>query len=384
MPVPSASADGTKAQLSAQSLVGAVIDASLDAVVIADDAGMILRVNPAAGAIFGHALEDMIGQSIGAMIVPPHMRAAHERGMARHAATGEGRVVGKRLELDAWHAEGRTFPVEIQIEQIALGEQQVYAAFIRDLTERKAMEAEMARQRAQLHQQEKLTALGALLGGVAHELNNPLAVVIGRAAILEDALAGTPDERDIVKLRDAANRCHRIVRTFLAMAREPRPMQGQVNLNELLAGTLEFSGYGLRNADIAVEVDYDPAVVAIPGDHDRLVQAFVGLITNAQQALADHPGPRRLRVATALHDTQVQVTIADNGPGIDDAIKDRVFEPFFTTRAFGEGGGHGLAIARGVVESHGGAIAFESKRGQGCAVLVRLPIDPAPAGDAAR
>lgn len=365
----------TATPLSTEMLVGPVIDASLDAVVIADLQGRILRVNPAADAIFGYAPGSMVGRSIGEAIVPQHLRAAHERGLAHHAATGERKVIGQRLNLEACHADGHDFPVELQIEEIQQGEQRVYAAFIRDLTERREIEAEVARQREQLHQQEKLTALGALLGGVAHELNNPLAVVIGRASILEDALAGTAEENTIIKLREAADRCHRIVRTFLAMARDSKPRPGKVSLNDLLAGALEFSAYNLRNSKIDVTTDFDGALGQVPGDYDQLVQAFVGLIVNARQALDQHDGSRRLSIQTRLSGQLATVQIEDNGPGISKADRARVFEPFFTTKAFGEGGGSGLAIAKGIFESHGGTIAIDDAKGGGCIINVTLPIE---------
>jgi len=359
--------------LSTEALVGPVIDASLDAVVIADLEGRILRVNPAAEAIFGHAPGSMVGRSIGDAIVPGHLRAAHDRGMAHHAATGERKVIGRRLELEALHGDGHLFPVEIQIEEVQQGEQRVYAAFVRDLTERRAMEAEVARQRERIHEQEKLAALGTLLGGVAHELNNPLAVVIGRAAILEDALAGTAEARTVLKLREAANRCHRIVRTFLAMARDSRPRMGEVQLDDLLAGVLEFAGYNLRAAGITVTSAFDPALGAIRGDYDQLVQAFVGLVLNAQQAMETHDGPRTLHVATMGGGGMATIRIEDSGPGIAAEARARVFEPFFTTRAFGAGGGSGLAVARGIFESHGGTIIIDPAVRRGCAIVVTLP-----------
>lgn len=360
--------------LSTEALVGPVIDASLDAVVIADLSGIILRVNPAADAIFGHAPGAMIGKSIGDAIVPPHLRKAHDRGLAHHAATGDRKVIGRRLELEAWHVQGHCFPVEIQIEEIEQGKQRVYAAFIRDLSQQRAMEAELARQRELIHQQEKLSALSNMLGGVAHELNNPLAVVIGRAAILEDVLAGTSDEKTVVKLREAAERCSRIVRTFLAVSRNSNPRPGQVDLNDLLAGAIEFNGFNLRNSNIAVSTEFDPAVERITGDYDQLAQAFIGLIINAQQALHEHCGLRTLTVQTMRADDHVTIRIADNGPGIAPDVRARAFEPFFTTKAFGEGGGSGLAIARGIFESHKGTIAIDDNASSGCAIVVTLPV----------
>ena len=355
--------------LTPERFTSAVLDASLEAVVIADLEGRIIRANPAATRLFG----DLIGRTIGESIVPPHMRAAHERGFAHHVATGERRVIGKRLELEAVHAEGHVFPIEIQLEEITQGEDRVFAAFVRDLTDRRAMEAEVVRQRELIHQNEKLAALGTLLGGVAHELNNPLAVVIGRASILENSLAGTGDEATVRKLRDAADRCHRILKTFLAVAKQNKPRRGAVDLNDLIEGALEFTAYGLRQNQIAVGKWLDPELGMIDGDRDQLTQVLVGLILNAQRALAAHDGPRSLTLRAQGDGAFVTVRVEDNGPGLSKALQARVFEPFFTTKAFGDGGGMGLSLARGIIEGHGGSIAFDPKQTSGCAVIVTLP-----------
>jgi len=356
-----------EAQQLAEDMVGSVIDASLDAVIIAGLEGVILRINPAAERLFG----PITGKTIAEGIVPPAYRAAHERGFARHVATGEHKVIGKRLELEALDRNGRVFPIEIQIEEVLQGHRRVIASFIRDLTERKAMEAEVAHQRETIHQQEKATALATLLSGVAHELNNPLAIVLGRAALLEERLAGTADERSIHKLREAADRCHRIVKTFLAMAREGQSRKEPIALNALLEGALDFAAYGLRQAAITVETALDANLPLVEGDYDLLAQAFVGIIINAQHALERVEGGRSLTVRTLRVGGRVEVCIVDNGAGMDAALRDRVFEPFFTTKEFGAGGGRGLSIARGVFEAHGGNIVVGP--GPGCMIVVTLP-----------
>ena len=141
----------------------------------------------------------------------------------------------------------------------------------------------------------------------------------------------------------------------------------------MLEGALEFTAYELRNSKVAVSTEFDPALQVIQGDHDQLVQAFVGLIVNSKQALDNQEGLRTLKVSTALDAQHITVRIADNGSGIPADVQARVFEPFFTTKAFGEGGGNGLAIARGIFESHGGTIAIDGAAGDGCAIAVTLP-----------
>lgn len=356
-------------------LIGSVIDASLDAVIMADEHSRIIRINPAAVAIFGHEASAIVGRTIGDVIVPAHLRAAHERGFAHHVEHGGRRMLGKRVELEALHARGHSFPIEIQIEEITRNGRRIFAAFVRDLSQRRAMEAEMAQQREQLHQSEKLAAMTTLLAGVAHELNNPLAIVIGRAVILQDALAGTDEEKTLRKLQDAADRCRRIVKTFLAVAQQGKPKRIEVELNQLLEGALEFSAFDLRQRRIAIGKFLDPNIGTINGDHDQLAQVFVGLILNAKRALSNYALPRKMTIRTSKSAGFATVRVEDNGPGLDPSLLTRVFEPFFTTKAFGEGGGMGLSIARGIIEAHGGTIGFDTSVKEGCAVVVTMPLD---------
>ena len=226
--------------------------------------------------------------------------------------------------------------------------------------ERRRFEQELDRQREALHQSEKMTALGTLLTGVAHELNNPLAVVVGRSAILAEALEGTLHERGIGKLRDAADRCSRIVKTFLAMARRSGPRRSTVDINELLESALDVTTYGLRTAGVTLVSECDPALPLTHADGDQIVQIFMNLIINAQHALAAaHQGvARRLTIATR-HDPVaevIRVTIADNGPGVPPHLASRIFDPFFTTKEMGQGTGMGLAVSRGMAEAQGGTL----------------------------
>jgi len=242
--------------------------------------------------------------------------------------------------------------------------------------ERRQLEEELARQREALHQSEKLTALGTLLAGVAHELNNPLAVVVGRSAILAEALEGTPHARGIGKLRDAADRCSRIVKTFLAMARRSGPRRATIDLNELVESALDVTAYGLRSTGITVSCDLDPDLPLTHADGDQIVQILMNLIINAQHALATHDGAeRRLTIATRRGSAAetIQVVVADNGPGVPTAIQGRIFDPFFTTKEIGQGTGMGLAVSRGMAEAQGGTLELLPSQ-TGAAFQLRLPI----------
>ena len=253
-----------------------------------------------------------------------------------------------------------------------------------DLTERKRAEAEIARQRAALHQRDKMSALGSLLAGVAHELNNPLSVVVGQSLLLEETAADPKMKARAGKVRQAADRCARIVKTFLAMVRQRPPRHAAVDLNALVEGALDLVAYALRTGDIRVRCELANGLPPLWGDPDQLNQVVVNLIVNAQQALIDRPGGRELAIRTSLLDAEggggarLRLEVADNGPGVPEALRGRIFEPFFTTKPEGVGTGIGLSGCRGIVEAHGGRIAIEDRpAGGGAAFVVTLPADAA-------
>ncbi|WP_205854720.1 hybrid sensor histidine kinase/response regulator [Piscinibacter defluvii] len=235
-------------------------------------------------------------------------------------------------------------------------------------------EAELARQREALHQSEKLSALGSLLAGVAHELNNPLTVVVGRAMQLEEQAASATDRERAQAIRSAAERCTRIVRTFLAMARRQDAVRSATDLNAVLRGALELLGYQLHSGAVLVRTQLDPALPRVLADADQLSQVFLNLLMNAQQAMAGQPGERRLRVRSRRHGGQVRMEVEDNGPGVPAELAGRIFDPFFTTKPVGEGTGVGLAVSLGIVQSHGGTLALETPDGGGARFVVTLPV----------
>lgn len=347
----------------AETKSAAIINVALDAVVTTDAEGRVVDFNPAAERMFGVKAADATGRPIGSLIVPEHLRDAHEAGMARHARTGRSTVLGRRVELDALHASGRVFPVEIQIHQLGEAGGIRYAAYIRDLTEQRQTAAALKDQQEKLYQAEKLTAMGSLLAGLAHELNNPLAIVTAQTSLLEELAETDPVRTRATKIRVAAERCGRIVRTFLAMARKQTPVRRSVDVRTVVDGALEILAYGLRSSGVEVRTAFAAELPLVEADPDQLSQVVINMIVNAQQAFGDRAGERIVYLGLGGVPGGLELTIGDNGPGIAPEIRTRIFEAFYTTKPVGVGTGIGLAVCRSIVEAHGGRIAVAERPG---------------------
>jgi PAS domain S-box-containing protein len=255
-----------------------------------------------------------------------------------------------------------------------------------DITDARAAREELARQREALHQSEKLSALGSLLAGVAHELNNPLSVVAGQAQLLGETAMDAKTAERAEMIRAAADSCAKIVRSFLAMARRRPPERRAVEINRIVESALEVLGYSLRTTGVNVELELARDLPTTWADGDQLQQVVANLVVNAQQAMAAREGPRRLRIATRFDAAtrQLRLEVEDNGPGVPAEIRSRIFEPFFTTKSVGVGTGIGLSLCHNIVESHGGTVALEDAAAGGARFVVVLPhVAPQEPDDAA-
>jgi PAS domain S-box-containing protein len=349
-----------------------IFDAAEDSIFVHDPhSGAIVDVNPKACATFGYTREEFRSLNVGALGTgarPYTQQDAMELIARAHA--------GEQLRVE-WHGrckDGTLRWHEVFVTRALIGGQDRILALARDIDDKKRAAEELARQRESLYQREKLAALGSLLAGVAHELNNPLSVVVARAVLLEEH--GNPRTRASAgKIRTAAERCARIVRTFLAMARQQRPERGPAAINDIVAAALDIAGYAIRTSSIDVKLDLAPEIPLINADADQLHQVLLNLIVNAQQCLQDRPLPRRIEVASRF-DPQgdvVRITVADNGPGIPASLRARVFEPYFTTKPVGVGLGVGLAVSLGIVEAHGGTLTVDCPPAGGATFTVTLP-----------
>jgi len=264
---------------------------------------------------------------------------------------------------------------------------------VRDVTEER-------RTAAQVAQREKLAAMGQLVSGVAHELNNPLAGVLALSELLlaEPLVAGPPDEPFTVdpatrrELREAASSVHREARRaartvarLLDFARQHAPRRAAADVNRALVDALDLRRSSLRLAGVDLALDLDYELPPAWADAHQLQQVFLNLITNAEYALAGHDGARRLTLrsrpaARAGGAAWIAVEVSDSGPGLAPGEELRVFEPFYTTKPEGAGTGLGLAVSAGIVREHGGELRAERGPGGGATFVVELPAGGVPHG----
>ncbi len=241
--------------------------------------------------------------------------------------------------------------------------------------------SEARRQKAQLTRSEKLSALGVLISGIVHEINNPLATILGYAQMLSSAPDSAQRERWLRTLEGEAKRCQRIVGNLLTFARPQEPGRRTVSLGAIAEKALSLVSYSFRSTGIDAVLHANPDAPAVDADPDGILQALINLLTNALHAMEGHTGTRQVAVEIQPSGSdRVLVSVRDSGPGIAPEHLDRVFDPFFTTKPEGKGTGLGLSLVAATIRDHGGVVEVESAPGQGACFRILLPASTRHAG----
>ncbi len=225
-----------------------------------------------------------------------------------------------------------------------------------------------------LLQAEKMTALGELVAGVAHEINNPLSSIMGYSQLLMGKDLAPDVMKRITIVHSEAERMARIVRNLLTFARKRSPERKPMGLNGVIEETLELKAYQFRSSKIEVKTDLAPGLPPALLDSQQIQQVFLNLFNNAEQAMTEGGKGGRLRLTTRAAGDTIEARVSDDGPGIPDEIRHRIFEPFFTTKQVGKGTGLGLSSCYGIMQEHGGMIRVESRHGGGATFVVEFPI----------
>ncbi|HEU4629707.1 MAG TPA: PAS domain S-box protein [Gemmatimonadaceae bacterium] len=340
-----------------------LLEAAPDGVCAVDAEGRLTSVNPALVHALGRSAEQLVGRPATEFVEPEDRAAAR--------ALWDDTLRGQRVRGEIRYRDrGGRLRVCSVITAPITEEGRVVGGFavLRDVTDERI-------RAAQLLQQEKLAAVGQLVSGVAHELNNPLAGIMAFAELLVEAPDVKGEERQAAATIHAeARRAAKIVGNLLTFAREHEAVRTVVDLNRVVRTVAELRRYALRAQQVEVVLDLDPALPLTRADEHQLHQVVLNLVTNAEHALQDWDGPRRLTLRTRRDDDRLLVSVSDTGPGIAPAQQGRIFNPFFTTKPVGKGTGLGLSISHGIVREHGGRLTVESEPGHGATFVVELPL----------
>lgn len=280
------------------------------------------------------------------------------------------------MRMTGRKSDGTEFPASISARLIDYRGEDVVVYSILNLTDEIAIQSELVRQKDLTFRAEKMSALGELLAGVAHELNNPLSIIVGNMLILKEEDLPTEVIGRVNRVSDAAERCVRIVRSFLAMARE-RPLDlSDVSPSFLIDAAVDSFLAGDQGTSVDIVSHIAQGLPDLRVDETQIVQVLSNLFINASQAIAESGVGDSIAVHAALEENGriLRLTVEDNGPGVPGDIADKIFDPLFTTKSAGKGTGVGLALCNRIIASHGGTISMRQGSEAGACFVLDLPV----------
>ncbi|MEC8554305.1 MAG: PAS domain S-box protein [Planctomycetota bacterium] len=362
-----------------------LLHSALDCIITIDSDGRIIEFNPAAERTFGYAREDVLGKPMAGLIIPPELRAAHSEGVRNYLHTGEGPVLNQRIEITAMRSNSEIFPVELAITPDRIAGQQIFTAYIRDLSEQKETEAALKQSDTQLRTAQKMEAIGRLAGGIAHDFNNVLTAILGYSELIQDC----SDDPALVsesasQIQCVAERAIGLTAQLLMLNRQQPLELLPVDLNEHVGETNHMLHRMIpEELDFHSELSVSPLVVT---SHPTLIsQIVMNLVINARDAIE---GNGRILIQTSertLSESDSEwlsltpgkyaaLEVIDSGCGMSEEIQAKAFDPFFTTKDVSKGTGLGLSTVYGIVKQSNGGVKIESEPGQGTSICVFLPL----------
>jgi PAS domain S-box-containing protein len=337
-----------------------------EGVATTDSEGRFAYVSPRLLELTGYSEGELLGQHFTKIQAPEYWKEAREE-FQRNLGNGLPHIV----ETEFVRKDGSCFPVELTTKGITTGR----LCVARDITERKKAEEEKKELRNRAYLASRLATVGEMAAGIAHEINNPLTAVIGFAELIMERKLPKDTVAEYLKtIHDNGQRVSDIVKRLLTFARQQRPEQTVVNINELIENTLQMRAYEMDTGGIKVTTQLEPELPPTLADAGQLQQVVLNLLVNAEQAMTEAHGKGNLLIKTEGLGKTIRISFKDDGPGISEENMAKIFQPFFSTKKVGQGTGLGLSICYGIISEHDGKIYAESQLGKGANFVVELPV----------
>ncbi|KWV54639.1 PAS domain-containing sensor histidine kinase [Bradyrhizobium macuxiense] len=365
-----------------QAHLQSILDTVPDAMIVIDDRGVIRSFSATAERLFGWSPDQIVGKNVSSLMPQPY-RGEHDRYLERYLTTGERRIIGIGRIVVGERSDGSTFPMELAVGEARARGERFFTGFVRDLTERRAQERRLQDLQSELVHVSRLTAMGEMASSIAHEINQPLSAITNYMRGAKTLMAA--ETFDTTRVRDALDRAGKqalragdIIKRLREFVAKGETQQSPENPVTLLEEAVALALLGAKEQGVRVAISSDRDIPSIVVDKIQIQQVVLNLVRNAIEAMASS-ARRELTVGVTKADGAAIFTIADTGPGISDAIADRLFQPFVTTKEHGMG--VGLSICRTIVKSHGGNIEALPNPGGGTVFQFTIPF--AEAGEEA-
>ena len=356
----------------------AILDTAVDGIITIDEHGVIESVNAATERIFGYARQELVGRNV-SLLMPSPYREEHDRYIADYLRTGEKKIIGIGRDAEGRRKDGSRLPINLAVSEVRVHGKRLFTGLVRDISDRRHAEDRARRRLEELTHAARLSTLGELTTGIAHEVNQPLAAIVSFAeACLRMLRSGkaAPEKLEdaLEQIAAQGQRAGQIIQHLRRLARKDESERTRIDLNQVVEVVLGLVTNELDAHGIRVQRKLETGLPPVDCNRIQIEQVVLNLVRNAMDAVQTlSPGDRRITIVTARHEGPlVELTVEDTGEGFAGDNVEQIFETFYTTKPAGLG--MGLSISRSIVEDHGGRLWANARPGGGAAFHVTLPV----------
>lgn len=355
----------------------ALLDAAVDAMIVIDSSGRIEVLNRAAIEIFGYSPEALLGRNI-SMLMPEPFRSEHDKFIHNYIVTGNARIIGIGREVSAMRRDGTVFPIELSVGEVQDESERRFVGIIRDISARKLFESEIRQQRDKLAHVTRLSTMGEMAAGIAHEVNQPLTAIATYSNACRRMLASaSADSQEINELLDKistqALRAGEVIRRLRGFVKAREGDLELCTIADLVLEVVALAEVDAHSHGIELDMHLPDEDIRVVVDPVQIQQVLLNLVRNAIDSVdAEGTSNQNVSIRTFREGSHVVVEVVDSGQGVDESVREQLFTPFMTTKK--DGMGLGLSISRSIIKAHKGALLFRENPGGGAIFNFSLPV----------